>query len=236
MNNDNLSIADTLIAKTDQLNADNLMLGPLVVEVMSVRKLSSPKKGEQPLIIGIDGGRQPWKPCLSMRRVLAAMWGAENAREWVGRRLKLFRDASVTFGDQGQVGGIRIAAASHINVPFEMPLTVTRGQKRMYRVDVLRVEQPKPRAVPDDDAPAPNADDFRQSVRLHLREIGADMAGFLEFVQAKTNKDPGPPDTWNERTAKYLAGKVRGEWAADLRTYLAPPVQDDDNPFDGDAA
>ena len=25
-------------------------------------------------------------------------------------------------------------------------------------------------------------------------------------------------------------------WAADLRTYLAPPVQDDHNPFDGDAA
>lgn len=235
MNNDNLSIADTLTAKTDQLNADDLILGPVVVEVMSVRKLSNPKKGEQPLIIGIDGGRQPWKPCLSMRRVLAAMWG-ENAREWVGRRIKLYRDPTVTFGDQGQVGGIRIAAASHLDEPFRMPLTVTRGQKRAYQVDVLRAEQPKPRAVPQDDAQPPSVDDYRASVRAVLREVGADMAGFLEFVEAKVGRSPGPPDTWDEKRAAYLARMVRGEWAADLRTYLAPPMSDDDNPFGGDVA
>ena len=43
-------------------------------------------------------------------------------------------------------------------------------------------------------------------------------------------------DTWDEKRAAYLARMVRGEWAADLRTYLAPPMSDDDNPFGGDVA
>lgn len=226
---DDDDISSTLAAKSDQLNADDLIGGPIVVRIEDVTRGDE----DQPVVIRISGGHQPWKPSKTARRCLATCWGP-HARTWIGRSVELYRDPEVMFGGV-KVGGIRVKAASGIDKPVTVMLASTRGKKAAHRIDVLKAEQPKPRAVPQDDAPPPGVDDFRQSVRLALREIGADMAGFLEFVEAKAGKSPGPPDTWNLKTAQYLAGKVRGEWAADLRTYLAPPVQDD-NPFDGDAA
>lgn len=229
MNEDD--VTPFLSAKSDQLNADDLVGGPITVRVIAARITGGT---EQPVTVEIDGGHRPWKPCKTTMRVLAALWGSAPSA-WVGRAIRLYRDPSVKYGGV-EVGGIRISGMSHIDGPKKITLAASKKSKVEHRIDVLKAEQPKPRAVQQDDAPAPSADDFRRSVRLALREMGADMAGFLEFVEAKTGKSPGPPDTWNERTAKYLAGKVRSEWAADLRAYLAPPVQDDDNPFDGDAA
>jgi len=231
---DDDDISPTLAAKSDQLNADDLIGGPIVVRIEDVTRGDE----DQPVVIRISGGHQPWKPSKTARRCLATCWGP-HARTWIGRSVELYRDPEVMFGGV-KVGGIRVKAASGIDKPVTVMLASTRGKKAAHRIDVLKVEQskpPKPRDAQQDDAPAPNADDFRQSVRLALREMGADMTEFLEFVQAKTNKDPGPPDTWNLKTAQYLAGKVRGEWAADLRTYLAPPPPvEDDDPFGGNAA
>ena len=228
--NEDDDISSTLTAKSDQLNADDLIGGPIVVRIEDI----SAGDEDQPVIITISGGHQPWKPGKTARRCLAACWGV-HARKWIGQTVELYRDASVMFGGE-KVGGIRVRAVTGIDKPVEVMLAKTRGKKAQHRIDVLRADQSKPREARQDDAPTPGVDDFRQSVRLALREMGADMAGFLEFVEAKAGKSPGPPDTWNLKTAQYLAGKVRGEWAADLRTYLAPPVQDDNNPFDGDAA
>lgn len=230
MNTDD-DVTPFLTAKSDQLNADDLVGGPITVRVVSARITGGT---EQPVTVEIDGGHRPWKPCKTTMRVLAALWGSAPSA-WVGRMIRLYRDPTVKYGGV-EVGGIRISGMSHIDGPKKITLAASKKSKVEHRIDVLRAEQPKPapRAVQQDDAPPPSADDFRQSVRLALREMGADMAGFIEFVEAKAGKSPGPPDTWSLKTAQYLAGKVRGEWAADLRTYLAPP--DDNNPFDGDAA
>lgn len=227
---DDDDISPTLAAKSDQLNADDLIGGSIVVRIEDVMRGDE----DQPVVIRISGGYQPWKPSKTARRCLAACWGP-HARTWIGRSVELYRDPEVMFGGV-KVGGIRVKAASGIDKQVTVMLASTRGKKAAHRIDVLKAEHPKNRAVPQDDAPTPSADDCRASVRAVLREIGADMTGFLEFVQAKTNKDPGPPDTWSLKTAQYLDGKVRGEWAADLRTYLAPPMSDNGNPFDGDAA
>ena len=220
-----------LSAKSDQLNADDLVGGPITVRVIAARITGGT---EQPVTVEIDGGHRPWKPCKTTMRVLAALWGSAPSA-WGGRTIRLYRDPSVKYGGV-EVGGIRISGMSHIDGPKKITLAASKKSKVEHRIDVLKAEQPKPRDAQQDDAPAPNADDFRQSVRLALRDMRADMAGFLEFVEAKTGKSPGPPDTWNLKTAQFLANKVRGEWKNDLLMFLAPPVQDDDNPFDGDAA
>jgi hypothetical protein len=228
--NDDDDISGTLAAKSDQLNADDLIAGPIVVRIEDV----SAGDEDQPVIITISGGHQPWKPGKTARRCLAACWGV-HARKWIGQTVELYRDPNVMFGGE-KVGGIRVRAVTGIDKPVDIMLAKTRGKKAPHRIEVLKLA-PQPRAVQQDDALPPSADDYRASVRAVLREMGCDMVGFLEFCEAKTGKSPGPPETWNERTAKYLAGKVRGEWAADLRTYLAPPPPvDDGNPFDGDAA
>ena len=56
---------------------------------------------------------RPYKPSKGMIRLLAGAWG-DDGDMWIGKSLKLFGDGSVTWAG-GEVGGIRIAAMSHID-------------------------------------------------------------------------------------------------------------------------
>lgn len=121
-------LLETIIAKSDQLNAVDLIGGPITVTVQSV------KKGEQdqPVMIGI-GDRQPYKPCKSMRRVLIACWGA-NPATWIGRQMTLFCDAQVKWGGES-VGGIRISNLSHLKTQMqEVQLNESKHKKVTYKV------------------------------------------------------------------------------------------------------
>jgi len=126
------NLADTVAPKSDQLNADDLLTGPITVTVIDVKR--GPK--DQPVWIVIDGGRQPYKPCKSMRRVMIQAWGA-NGKDWVGRSMTLFCDPSVKFGGVA-LGGIRISHMSHITGTLDMMLTVTRGRKNQFKVHPLK--------------------------------------------------------------------------------------------------
>lgn len=230
MNTDD-DVTPFLTAKSDQLNADDLVGGPITVRVISARITGGT---EQPVTVEIDGGHRPWKPCKTTMRVLAALWGSAPSA-WAGRMIRLYRDPTVKYGGV-EVGGIRISGMSHIDGPKKITLAASKKSKVEHRIDVLKVEQPKPRAVPQDDAPPPNRADYLTSIRQAVREAGGTMTDLVEFVSQKVGQQVGPPDTWSEENTARVARMVRGEWAADLRTYLAPPVQDDHNPFDGDAA
>jgi len=122
-------LLETIKAKSDQLNACDLVGGPITVIVQKVSKLA----GEQPVSIEIGEGRQPFKPCKNMRRVLIACWGTER---WVGRSMTLYCDTNVKFGGQ-QVGGIRISHVSHIDVAKEIPLTASKGKSQVWTVQPL---------------------------------------------------------------------------------------------------
>ena len=228
--NEDDDISSTLTAKSDQLNADDLIGGPIVVRIEDV----SAGDEDQPVIITISGGHQPWKPGKTARRCLAACWGV-HARKWIGQSVELYRDASVMFGGE-KVGGIRVRAVTGIDKPVEVMLAKTRGKKAPHRIDVLKVEQTKPRTMTQDDAPPPSRADYLTSIRQAVREAGGTMTGLVEFVSQKVGQQVGAPDTWSEENTARVARMVRGEWAADLRTYLAPPMSDNDNPFGGDVA
>ena len=57
-----MDITDTIKPKSDQLNADDLISGPITVKIVKVSKVS----GDQPIVIEIEGDYQPFKPCKSM--------------------------------------------------------------------------------------------------------------------------------------------------------------------------
>ena len=124
-----MDVSHTIIPKSDQLNADDLLTGPIVVKIEDVTE--GPK--DQPVIIKIRGVKpyQPWKPCKSMRRVLILLWGAD-ATKWIGRYIKLYCDPNVRWAGS-KVGGIRICAAS-IPAAIEFPLTVSRGKKELVKI------------------------------------------------------------------------------------------------------
>lgn len=127
----NNNLRDTIIPKSDQLNADDLIAAPMTVKIVSVKRGDN----EQPVVIGLDGHR-PYKPCKSMRRVLISAWG-DDGSVWVGRTLTLYNDPDVKFGGV-RVGGIRISHMSDIPNDLMMSLTATRGKRAEYRVQKLK--------------------------------------------------------------------------------------------------
>jgi len=130
-----MNLSETIEPKSDQLNADDLIGGPITVTVQDVR----PGPGrDQPVEIEVDKTR-PYRPCKSMRRVLIACWG-DQGKEWIGRSMTLFADPAVKFGGVA-VGGIRISHLSHLDSPRSLLLTTTRAKRAEYRVQPLKQAQ-----------------------------------------------------------------------------------------------
>jgi hypothetical protein len=141
-----LDLTDTIVPKSDQVNADDLMSGPRTFTISDVRKSGSPDQPVDVVLAEFPLGR-PFKPSKSMRRVMVLAWGPD-ASTYVGRRLTLYRDPTIKFGGS-EVGGIRISAMSHISEPLTMSLTVTRGKRAPFRVDVLPDAPTSPSVSPD---------------------------------------------------------------------------------------
>lgn len=137
MTNDN-DLSDTVVPKSDQMNADDLLTGPITV---TIEKVSRGDTKEQPVFLHI-AGRQPYKPCKSMRRVLISAWGPKGS-DWVGKRMTLYCDPAVAFGGS-KVGGIRISHLSDITETLNCNLTVTRGKRNPFVVQPLPAEKTAP--------------------------------------------------------------------------------------------
>lgn len=122
-------VRGTLEAKSDQLNATDIMGIDLVIRIRAV-VVGGGK--EQPVSVYFDGdNNRPWKPSKGMRRVLAAGWGWESDN-WVGKSVKLHFDASVKYAGK-EVGGIRVKAMSDID---QRGMVVVEAINRQQRVPV----------------------------------------------------------------------------------------------------
>lgn len=139
--NDVTDLSRYVVAKSDQLNAEDLLAGPITVTVQAVRASDT----DQPISILIDGGRQPYKPCKTMLRLLIFSWG-KSGNDWVGRSMTLYNDRDVTWGGV-KVGGIRISHLSHIDSDFVLALSEKKGKRKLYHVKKLQA--PKPETKPD---------------------------------------------------------------------------------------
>lgn len=136
-----MNISDTLAPNSDQLDAVDLLGGPQTFTIVKVSK----GKDDQPVNVHLAEFPRVWRPGKSMRRVLASCWGTD-ASVWVGRRVTLYCDETITFGND-VVGGTRISHLSHIDKRKKIPLLVKRGKSATFVVDPL----------PDAPAPDPNA-------------------------------------------------------------------------------
>jgi hypothetical protein len=132
-----MDLSQSIIPKSDQLNADDLIAGPRTIRISAVKSGSA----EQPITVHYDGDNgRPYKPGKSMRRILVAMWGSESDA-YIGKRITLFREPGIRFGSD-EVGGIRISHAD-IDRPLVLALTEKRGKRSQYRVDVIAKEKPQ---------------------------------------------------------------------------------------------
>jgi hypothetical protein len=154
-------IGDTIQAKSDQLNADDLIGGPLLITITGVQVKDNPKD-EQPVFVHYQGGQgRPWKPSKGMRSLLVACWGKHSA-DYVGRQLLLFRNPEVQWGGK-PVGGIQIAEASHIDRDVRAFLQVRKGTKAEFIVKQLRqqTQAQAQRSLPPPAEDETTADDVR---------------------------------------------------------------------------
>jgi hypothetical protein len=133
------SIKDTIIPRSDQLNAEQLLDGPMVITITKATKVENP---DQPIILNYedDLGR-PFKPCKTMRKLIHNVWidCGDDIRPYVGRAMKLYCDKEVKFGKE-KVGGVRVSHMSHLPnnaAKVEVSLTVARGIKKTFVVERL---------------------------------------------------------------------------------------------------
>lgn len=130
------SILHTIAAKSDQLNAEDLIGGPLTVRITGVKVNTSE---DQPVWIHFEGDNgKPFKPCKTMRRLLIRVWGDDSAT-YTGRSMTLYLDPEVKYGGM-KVGGIRISHMSDMDGPQSFYLTETRGKKKQHTVKPLSSE------------------------------------------------------------------------------------------------
>ena len=136
-----IDLSKTTQGKIDQVNAD-LLDQPVVIKISHLTENIVQKTGlpdtQQPISIhwyGCDG--KPFKPCLSMRRVLSdpKLWDKDGS-QYKDRYLKLYNDKNVSFGFD-KTGGVRISHASHIDKAKTIKIKSARGKKIDYTVEVL---------------------------------------------------------------------------------------------------
>jgi hypothetical protein len=238
-------MTQTIAPKSDQLNADDLIGGPRTIEIAKVMLSGS---AEQPVAVHFKGdGGKPYKPCKSMRRVMVRVWGGDG-NAYVGRRMTIYRDDSVTWGGQA-VGGIRISHMSGLKQPVTMALTATQKQRKPYRVEPLAdaqadnglaelrararpiyAELKKAAAKSDDDAQdlalRPDVDDLLQELSERDPETYAAFQKLIPAAEAAEDSgragDISPPDPTPEATREGTdsAANPLPEWPPQP-TYVA---------------
>lgn len=127
------NISRAIIAKSDQLNYDDIGTREIVIRVNNVTVNNT----DQPVSIFYDGcNNRPYKPCKSMLRLICDAWG-EETDNWIGKSMRLYGDPTVKWAG-AEVGGIRINAFSDIDKNgISCYVTITRGKKRKVKIDYL---------------------------------------------------------------------------------------------------
>ena len=124
-------LAASIEARSEQIDADNLISGPVDVTIKAVTKGPS---NEQPIQIVLQETPLFYRPNKTFRRALIGCFG-DDASNWIGMRLRLARDANVMFGGV-KVGGTIVTHAS-IKAPVVFMLASKRGKKSAVSIDVI---------------------------------------------------------------------------------------------------
>lgn len=146
--NDMIDMSKFVEAKSDQLNADDLIGAPRTITITRV----TGNDGDQPVSIFYHGDNgKPFKPCKTIRRILMGVWG-RYANEYIGKSMTIYRDDSVQFGGLA-TGGIRISHMSDIDKETVVVVMKSKGKKAGVKILPLVQEQRQQRP-PDPNAAA----------------------------------------------------------------------------------
>lgn len=193
--------------RSDQWNADDFIGGPRTFTIAGVKVGTAEQKYDIELV---EGDGRAWRPPLTMLRLLIAAWGDEAA-EWTGRRVTLYRDESVRFGSDA-VGGIRVSHMSHLpgNKPLTAMLTSTRGRRARHTVEPLPDAPPTSNKPPTAAAIIAAFDALGVTVEqletrvgsTHDKWTGDDMASLAALGKSIKAGETTPYEEFDEKPAK----------------------------------
>jgi len=229
-----MGMKDSIKPKSDQLNSDDLIIGPMTIKITKVTTSGS---REQPCSVFFEGDDgKPYKPCLSMRRVLVKVWGDQEAL-YVGRSLTLYRDDSVKWAGE-EVGGIRISHLSDMIEDVTMTLTANKKQRKPYTVKVLKGVGPTKDPIDDlkkefkeKVALIPEEDAQRAKDYIAKNSTAQDYAGVLKKINRMIEEIPTKESS--EETDKPEGEKGKKEKAekpSETKPEESPAADSDSSP------
>lgn len=121
--------------RSDQWNGDDFIGGKSrVFTIKDVKVGAAEQKYDIELV---EGEGRVWRPPITVVRILIDAWGDESD-DWIGKRVALYREPSVTFGRE-KTGGIRISHMSDLadGKPLHHNSTVSRGRKQIVVIQPL---------------------------------------------------------------------------------------------------
>ena len=166
-------MTNSIIAKSSQLNSDDLIGGAITVTITKVSGVT----GDQPIAVNYEGDNdKPYMPCKTCRRVMVSVWGAD-AKAYTGRSMTLYRDPTVKWGGM-EVGGIRISHMSHIDKPVVLALTATRGNKKISTIQPLKVSA----SAAQQQSPADKAAIYAEGIiaKLNAATTGEEITAIMQ--------------------------------------------------------
>ena len=139
-----MDISETITPNSQQVNAEDLISGPVTVTVTGVEKGTA----DQPIFIHLaEFAGRTFRPAKTVRRIIVAGWGAE-ASAYTGRRLTIYNDPTVKWAGQ-EIGGVRVSHMSHIEKPLSVLLSVSRGKRQEFVIHPLTDPVPDESVVVD---------------------------------------------------------------------------------------
>lgn len=204
-------MTSTIAAKSDQINAADLIGAPRTITVKEVRI----KAGEdQPVSILIEGDKKAFRPCLGVRRLIVRVWGPD-ANSYIGKSMTLFCDPTVTWAGKKE-GGIRVSHMSGMDEKIVEFMRTSREKTKPYEVHPLKVEQSKP----EEDRAAIAADKMIAMIGRapDIQKLDAYVASKAEMLESLASDRP-------DLHAKYEAALQA------RRAELATDDDDGEDPF-----
>lgn len=132
-------VSAAIAPKSQQL--DNIELRGKGPQIFTITDVDVCETLDQPLIVHLAEFPRPWKPGKTMGRVLAECWGLDSDN-WIGRRVELFADESIKFGNDTP-GGTRISRVSDIDGPKSAAILLGQGRPGLYKVTPLPPTAPE---------------------------------------------------------------------------------------------
>jgi hypothetical protein len=196
-----IDFSDTIIAKSDQLNAADIA-GSMTIKITDAKKLGDP---DQPVHIFYEGGgKKPWKPCKTMRRVIAQVWGSKV--DLKGRSVTLVCDPKVTWGG-AEVGGIRITHMSDIDSKKVLPVRVSRHKVEKYQV------------LPLNASPSISQEEVDNLKEKGLEAANTGKDGYVAWLATLSDEQ------------KQGIKQYHKEWSDIAKSVVIPEQEDDDLPL-----